>query len=94
MSERYALIKRSTHPGKGLLIRTGALRQAASRPDRVATARELILRIDDPKLRHHQSGNARMPARPLVFGSPLPPDAARELEAVATSYIRDLLHRV
>ncbi|HLE98976.1 MAG TPA: hypothetical protein VI540_03690 [Gaiellaceae bacterium] len=76
-----------------ILQATGAMKQAASRPSRRATAKSLTLQIDDPKLQHHQSGTASMPARPLIFER-LPLQAEHELGEAAEDYVRDLLRRL
>lgn len=81
-----------------ILQETGQARMAASRPERFATPRSLTLVIDDsgpahgPVLQFHQTGDG-VPARPLVFGDPLPFAAAQELEREAEDYVRDLLRR-
>ena len=106
LSPDYAAWKQRHAPGKGLLVFSGGIRQAASRPTRTATPRALTLTIDDstfghgprkvkrPILQHHQAGGGRLPARPLVFGSPLPPAAAAEMDAVGDRYVHDLLRRL
>lgn len=107
LSPTYASWKARHAPGKGLLVFAGGIRQAASRPERTATPRSLTLTIDDskwghgpkkkpgPVLEYHQEGIAgRLPARPLVFGSPLPPAAALELDGAADRYVADLLRRL
>lgn len=81
-----------------ILQETGQLRRAASQPERKASPRSLVLTIDDagpehgPVLQYHQEGEG-VPERPLVFGSPLPPSAAMELEREAEAYVRDLIGR-
>lgn len=94
LSPDYAARKASLYPGKGILQATGALRGAASRPARAQTPTSLTLSIDDPKLGYHQAGTPRMPARPLVFGEPLPAAATAELQVVAEEYVTDLLRRI
>lgn len=92
LSPAYALEKQRTHPGRSILIRDGTLRQAASRPSRVATARTLTLRIDDPVAQFHQEGTATMPARPLIPPT-LPAAWARDIDAAATEYVSTLIRR-
>jgi hypothetical protein len=75
-----------------ILQATGAMKDAASRPSRIATARSLTLMISDPKLGYHQDGTDRMPARPLIFER-LPGGARNELEDAAADYVSDLLRR-
>lgn len=94
LSSDYADRKAVMYPGKGILQATGALKQAASRPTRVQTPSSLTLSIDDPKLEYHQEGTSRMPARPLVFGDPLPASAEAELQVAAEQYVTDLLRRL
>lgn len=107
LSPAYAAWKSAHAPGKGLLIFAGGIRQAASRPERTALPRSLTLTVDDSKwghgpkkvaapiLQYHQDGvPGRLTARPLVFGSPLPPAAAADLDAVAGRYVADLLRRL
>lgn len=93
LSPAYANWKAAAYPGKGILQAAGALRQAASRPERDAQPRSLTLTITDDKLPYHQTGTRRMPTRPLVFDT-LPPFAERELESAADRYIADLLRRL
>lgn len=94
LSPDYAARKAVMFPGKPILQATGALKQAASRPSRVQTPVSLTLTIDDPKLEYLQDGTDRMPARPLVFGEPLPAAAAAELQVAADEYVSDLLGRI
>lgn len=92
--------KRALGQRLSILQATGQLKQAASKPQRRATPRSLVLTIDDsgpahgPILQYHQKGTDRMPARPLVFGSPLPTEAQAELQAVADRYVHGLLSRL
>jgi len=76
-----------------ILQATGAMKDAASRPGRRATARSLTLTIEDPKVGFHQEGTDRMPARPLIFER-LPIQAEFELKDAATEYVTDLLRRL
>jgi hypothetical protein len=94
LSPGYAARKAIVHPGTGILVATGAMKRAASSPRRTATPTSLTLTIDDPKAEYHQDGTARMPARPLVFGDPLPTGARAELDRIAEEYVTDLLRRV
>ena len=75
-----------------ILQATGALKGAASRPSRHATARSLTLTIESEYAGFHQTGGANLPARPLIFES-LPIAAERELQDAAEGYVRDLLSR-
>lgn len=93
LSPQYALFKSRVRPGKKILQFDGDLRQAVSRPRRQAGPRSLTLTIDDPKVEYHQEGKG-VPARPLVFGSPLPFAAARELDLAAERYVGDFLRRL
>lgn len=83
-----------------ILQATGQAKQAASRPERTVTPHSLTLTIDDsgehhgPVLQYHQDGGARLPARPLIFGDPLPLVASRQLQGEAEGYVRDLLQRL
>lgn len=94
LSPAYAAWKAIAYPGKSILIAEGDLRQAASRPRRRATATTLTLTIDDPKLQYHETGTERMPARPLLFGDPLPHAAAADLDKAAEEFIDDWLRRI
>lgn len=93
LSPAYAVWKASRRPGKPVLQLTGAMKQAVSRPHRSQTPQSLTLTIDDKKLGYHQDGTTRMPARPVIFGDPLPPVAAMELERAADEYVTDLIRR-
>lgn len=106
LSPRYEAIKATVFPGKPILQATGGLRHAASDPKVEYTPRSMILTIDDsneehgiarqagPVLQYLQDGTDHMPARPLVFGDPLPAAARVELEQAAEDYIRDLVGRL
>lgn len=93
LSPAYAAYKAQRYPGRSILIAEGDLRQAASRPERKATPTELVLTIRDPKIGYHQTGTARMPARPVVPAS-LPFEARRELDLEAEAYVRDIARRL
>jgi hypothetical protein len=93
LSPAYALFKSSVRPGRKILYFDGDLRRAASQPRRVATPTRLTLIIDDPKAIRHQEGTDRMPARPIIFGDPLPPQARTDIDRAAGKYVRDLLGR-
>lgn len=94
LSPAYAAWKSKVRPGKSLLVFDGTMRRAASNPIRSATPRTLTLSIEDDKLGYHQEGGTNLPARPLVFGSPLPPMAELELRRAADRYVTDLLRRI
>lgn len=93
LSPTYAAIKARTHSGRGILIRERDLYNAAMNPRRVQTPSSLTLSIEDPKVSYHQEGDG-VPARPLVFGDPLPLVAEAELEHEAREFVRDLVRRV
>lgn len=94
LSPSYAAWKALAYPGRGILVATGDLKGAASRPLRTARARSLTLTINDPKLQYHETGTPRMPARPLLFGDPLPSSAASDLERASEEFVDDLLRRI
>jgi hypothetical protein len=106
LSEPYATAKAIKAPGKPLLVYSSGLKRAAARPIRTQSAKTLTLTIDDSDYGHgpkkikrsivsfHQDGTARMPARPLVFGEPLPPQAEEELRVAAETYLTDFLRRL
>lgn len=93
-------IKRALGLRLQILQAYGQMKQAASRPERIVSPSSLTLVIDDsglhhgPVLQYHQTGGGRLPARPLVFGDPLPPAARAELRGEAEGYVRDLLRRL
>lgn len=93
LSPAYAAYKAQAHPGKTILIAEGDLRQAASRPDRQASPRQLTLTITDPKVGYHQEGTTKMPARPLLFDR-LPAQAQAELNAAAETYVTGIVRRL
>lgn len=66
LSRAYAAQKARTHPGRGILVRTGRLRREASHPRTRATPDELTLTIQTPYAGYHQRGTRRMPARPVI----------------------------
>lgn len=94
LSPAYAAYKAIRFPGKGILIAHGDLRKAASNPRRNASRQSLTLTIVDPKIQYHQEGTDRMPARPLLFGDPLPLVAAAQLDTAASEFIDDWLRRI
>lgn len=93
LSPLYSAWKSLHFPGKSILQADGELRAAASRPERNATPRELMLRIVDPKVGYHQEGTDKMPARPLLFDT-LPPVAQAELQLAAVTYVRGIVGRL
>lgn len=93
LSPAYAAWKAARKPGKPILQFSGAMKQAVSRPHRAQTPISLTLSVEDPKLGYHQEGGGNLPKRPVIFGDPLPPVAALELDRVAEEYVTDLLAR-
>jgi len=94
LSPGYEAWKSTHFPGKGILQRTGEMKRAASNPSRAVTPTSLTLTIESDVLPYHEEGTTNMPQRPLVFGDPLGAEAQAELDAVAESYVTDLLRRV
>lgn len=94
LSPNYAAWKAVMYPGKGILIAEGDLRRAASDPKRSVTPTTMTLTIEDPKLQYHETGTSNMPARPLLFGDPLPRAAVDDLDQAAESFIDDWLRRI
>lgn len=92
LSVDYAAYKAQAHPGRSILIASGALRSAASKPKRTATPSSLTLTIVDPKIEFHQDGTETMPARPVIPDS-LPVSAEAQLELAAERYIADMVRR-
>lgn len=86
----YAAWKSEHLGGRGILYAEGDLRQAASRPERRVSPRTLELTVVDPKVRFHQEGTDKMPARPLIFAT-LPLQAQAELEEAAVVYLGGLV---
>lgn len=78
--------------GSSILIDTGQLRQAASRPARIATPSSLTLTIEDRTIGFHQEGTGKMPARPVIPAE-LPVSAEAQLEFAAESYIGEMARR-
>lgn len=93
LSPRYAAWKATRYPGKGILIREGDLRKAASMPKREMTPTSLVLEIHDPKLGFHQTGTPHMPARPLLVSGYLPRAAQAEVTHAAEQYVQEILGR-
>ena len=100
LSPSYAAWKAANYPGRGILVLERDLRQAASLPDRVANPQDLTLTIPWARLKGeqvdlswHQLGTTRMPARPLIFGDPLPAAAALDLDRAMDEYLNDLIAR-
>lgn len=88
----YAAYKAQRYPGKSILIASGELRQAASRPARIATPSSLTLTISDRTIEYHQDGSDKMPARPVIPDE-LPFSAEAQLELAAEGYIQDMARR-
>lgn len=88
----YAAYKATKYPGKSILIASGQLRGAASRPTRLATPSSLTLTIEDRTIDYHQDGTDKMPARPVIPDA-LPASAEAELELAAEAYIAEMAHR-
>jgi hypothetical protein len=93
LSPTYAAEKGKRYPGRSILIREGALRDAASRPMREVTPRTLTLWIDNDVAPFHQEGTDRMPARPLI-PERLPASALREVEDAAREHVNVLIRSV
>jgi hypothetical protein len=91
LSPRYAAWKEQHYPGKGILIAEGDLRRAASSPRRTVGPLFLELEIVDPKVRFHQEGTSKMPARPLVPEGVLPAAQQAELDSAFEVYVDERL---
>lgn len=92
LSESTILQKAQHGGGSSILIDTGQLRQAASRPTRLATPSSLTLTIEDRTIEWHQEGTDRMPARPVIPDA-LPVSAEVELELAADRYVAEMAAR-
>lgn len=92
LTDDYAAYKATRFPGQSILIATGAMRGAASRPHRIATPQSLTLTITDPKIEFHQGGTDKMVARPVIPAA-LPASALVELGQAANAYVRENLVR-
>jgi hypothetical protein len=73
---------------------------AVSLPERSETPTTLELTIpwarlkgENVDLSWHQMGTSKMPARPVIFGDPLPPQASADLDRVLDEYLDDLISR-
>lgn len=93
LTPAYAIRKAQRWPGRSILIAAGDLRDAASRPSRVATPTSLTLTIEDDKAGYHQEGTEKMVARPIIPDT-LPPSADAQLDEAATLYVEDLVRRL
>jgi hypothetical protein len=96
LSQDYAERKGVDKPGKGILVYEGDLRKAASNPKRHVLPMVLELEVDwegekgkPVDLEWHQKGTNKMPARPLLFGEPLPALARVELDRAAELYVEE-----
>lgn len=94
LSPAYAAWKSVHYPGKGILVAEGDLRRASANPTRSAGPLTLELTIKDEKIAYHEEGTPRMPARPLLFGDPLPAAARADLDAAAEDFLSDFLRRL
>jgi hypothetical protein len=100
LSPAYAAWKAIHYPGRGILYREGDLRMAVSVPDREMTPTTLELTIPWARLKGeqvdvawHQLGTQHMPPRPVIFGDPLPAQAALELTQAMDEYLDELIAR-
>lgn len=59
LSKRYAAWKRRKYPGRGILVRTGAMREATTDPDAEITDTSLTITVDSPYAIYHQSSRPR-----------------------------------
>jgi hypothetical protein len=78
--------------GTSILVDTGQMRRAASRPSRIATPSSLTLTIEDRAIGFAQDGTDRAPARPVIPDE-MPISFEAELEAVADLYVADMARR-
>lgn len=92
LSARYAAWKRRAHPGRPLLVLTGAMRRATLAPDATYEPTSMTLTVRDDKARYHQAGTRFMPARPLIPAR-VPAAAELELRQAAERYIQDTIRR-
>jgi hypothetical protein len=101
LSPAYAAWKAIHYPSRGILYAEGDLRMAVSLPEREATPTSLTLTIPWARIKGqnvdvawHQEGNTQgMPARPIIFGDPLPPQAALDMDRVMDEYLDELIAR-
>lgn len=97
LSDAYAAWKSEKYPNKGILQATGDLRRAALAPKRIATPKTLTLLVQEdgrhhePVIDYHQEGTPRMPARPLLFGDPMPSTPRIQLDTLAEEYAQELV---
>lgn len=94
LSPGYAEWKDKHYPGRGILVATGAMRSATQNPRRDALPLSLTLTVTDEKIGYHQDGTDRMPARPVLFGDPLPPGAEEELRGVVEGYVDEIVAKL
>lgn len=66
LSRAYSAWKEYAHPGAPILVLSGRLKGAALKPKVAVTSAGLKIEVSDPKIRYHQFGTSRMPARPVV----------------------------
>lgn len=66
LNPRYSRYKARKVGARGILVRSGALRTAALRPDVTMGVKTLNIRVHNKKLGWHQFGTPHMPARPVV----------------------------
>ena len=71
LTPAYAARKNATHPGRGILVRDGALRDSLTLengPGQIyrETSKAMVWGTSDPKAPYHQHGTGRMPAREVL----------------------------
>lgn len=104
LNPAYLARKMTMYPGKGILYASGDLRQAASRPRRLATPTSITFEVDDSAYTHgsgtnrsvveyHQQGSSTMPARPVIpatWNTALPFELQKEVEEEAELWINEM----
>jgi hypothetical protein len=101
LTPEYAAWKSIHYPGKSILSAEGDLRRAATSAKRRTTPHTLILEIE-PYTKEGETlepswfedGTARMSRRPLLGFDVLPGEARGELDALAASYVGEMIRRL
>ena len=91
LSPRYAAVKARTHPGRGILERTGALRRSLTQTPNVQIARhEMQYSTSIPYAVYHEHGAGFLPERPMAsrVASVIPDVLQRELSTYLKQKIR------
>lgn len=92
LSPAYAAWKAVHHPGRGILVLSGTMRNRATAPVVTVAPLDLMLTVKSEYAGYHQAGTRYMPARPLIPDT-IPAAAMYEVEQAADRYVDEIKAR-